>query len=400
MNGVNDERAVLDNIPYSRVFYHAFPGAIISHRGRRYKVHSMTRPPAFADSCSGYKGGTLAAYAKPTSARYTTRPLSRLKITVVKQMERVDVLDERSNDPSADERKEPLIEEVYANADDVQDLELTRGSLAGNGVITVRRTVHGYKKLSPITRVELSRTEISLPPMEFDTFAFWLDTEATFLRSAIKDYDEGVHALSHAILSVAPLFVPSGGSDLNCDHNSFDCTRVVIFDNRAGGSGNCAQLFKHLFVPDGLLEAAIDLMESCSQCRGERNYDGGCPACLHFGQCLKFNQDLNRTAAIHIGRRVLKRIQGTERYKANERQLDQENKDQEQNDAGGHEIPLSPDRRRNVNNVSSPRRNARAKALRFAMEVKPTKEREVILGRPSWPTDGQNGRGGRQVGAD
>jgi DEAD/DEAH box helicase domain-containing protein len=236
--------------------------------------------------------------------------------------------------------------------------------------------------------------------MEFDTFGFWVDTEATYLTSVIKDYDEGVHALSHAILAVAPLFVPSGGSDLNCDHNTYDCTRVMIFDNRAGGSGNCAQLFNHLFVPDGLLEAAIDLMETCSQCRGDWKYDGGCPACLHFGQCLKFNQDLNRTAAIHIGKRMLKRIQSTELYKKNARRLEEESEDLERDSNKDTQVPLSPDRKRKASSFSSPRRDARAKALRNAMEVKPTKEREVVLGRPSWPMDAQNGQGGRQVGAD
>ena len=33
-----DKAAVLDTIPYSRVFYHAYPGAIIMHRGRRLKI--------------------------------------------------------------------------------------------------------------------------------------------------------------------------------------------------------------------------------------------------------------------------------------------------------------------------------------------------------------------------
>lgn len=394
MDGISDERAVLDNIPYSRVFYHAFPGAIITHRGRRFKVQSLTRPPAFANSGSGYNVGTLAAYAKPTSARYATRPLSTMKITVVKQMERVD--DACSPQEESKDIRDIPIDRAYANADDIQDIELTRGSLAGNGVVNVRRNVHGYKKLSPITRKEMSRTEFSLPPMEFDTFAFWLDTDATFLRSVIKDYDEGVHALSHAILSVAPLFVPGGASDLNCDHSVYDCTRIVIFDMRAGGSGNSAQLFKHLFVPDGLLEAAIDLMASCPQCQGDHGYVGGCPACLQFGQCLKFNAFLNRTAAILIGERLLKRIQETERYKKNAEDLQIDHSDGKPR----AELPLSPERRRGKANITSPRRAARAKAFRIAKEVRPTKSCEVVFGRPSWPADSETGPGGRQVDAD
>lgn len=35
LDAIHDEDAVLDTIPYSRVFYHAHPGSILNHRGRR-----------------------------------------------------------------------------------------------------------------------------------------------------------------------------------------------------------------------------------------------------------------------------------------------------------------------------------------------------------------------------
>lgn len=388
MDAVHDQRAVLDNIPYSRIFYHAFPGAIITHRNQRYKVQSMTSPPAFDDSCCGYKGGTFAAYAKPTSARYTTRPLSSMKITIVKQMDRVD--DDNQTSCKTTVKRVVDVNDIYADADKVKS---TQGSLAGNGVLTVCRSVVGYKKLSPITRVEMSRTEFSLPSMQFDTFGFWLDTEASVLRAVIKDYDEGVHALSHAILAVAPLFVPCCGSDLNCDHGHYDCTRVVIFDVRAGGSGICAQLFNHIFVPNGLLDAAIDLMESCSQCRGGFGYEGGCPACLHFGYCISFNLHLNRVAAIQVGKRLLQRVQQTAMYSKNAERLTLENQS-----VPSYNDTCETKDRPSVNTiVASPRRNARARALRNAKEVAPTKERNVVMGRATWPTERENSR---QVDAD
>jgi DEAD/DEAH box helicase domain-containing protein len=285
---------------------------------------------------------------------------------------------------------------VYTS--DVQKAEekrITEGSLAGNGVVNVRRSVHGYKKLSAITRVELSRTELSLPAMEFDTFAFWLDTEASALRCIVKEYDEGVHALSHAILSAAPLFVPCGDSDLNCDHTVYDCTRIVIFDMRAGGSGNCAQLFKHIFVPGGLLHTAVELMENCGHCQEDpdRGYQGGCPACVHFGQCLKFNQHLNRIAAVHIGKRLLKRVEQTTLFKENAARFISEGR----RDGAIERTPLSPES--SGQKLQTPRRKARERALREAKQIKPTKERGVVLGRPSWPTD-EDGPGGRQVQAD
>lgn len=391
MDGIKDERAVMDTIPYSRVFYHAFPGAVIMHRGKKYKVQSMTRPPAFADSCSGYRGGSnLAAYAKPTTARYSTRPLSTMKITVVKQMERLDdqgthlIIRSDCNDWRLAHQP------VLPNTEE----EVIQGSLGGNGVVTVRRNVHGFKKLSTVTRVEISRTELSMPPMEFDTFAFWIDTEATALSQVVKGYDDGVHALSHALLAVAPLFVPCTSADINCDHSHFGCSRIMIFDMRAGGAGTSAQLWKSLFRPNGLLEVAIDLLTNCPSCLRDQDstgYQGGCPACVQSGQCLNFNQYLSRHAALIIAKRMLNRIQATELYIKNI--VDTE--------AGLPDgVSQSPTRSKEPSECHSPRRAAREKAMSEAKDLRSARERQVVVGRPTWPLDNSDGVGGRQVDGD
>jgi DEAD/DEAH box helicase domain-containing protein len=367
MDAVVDEKAVLDTIPYSRVFYHAFPGAIIMHRGRKYKVLSMTRPPPFAASGTGYRGKcSLAAFAKPTTVRYSTRPLSTLKITIVKQMERI----ESSCGPL---KLHPVAETVPAAPDDF--VGSSDGSLAGNGVVTVKRSVHGYKKLSPVTRAEIARTEISLPSMEFDTYALWIDTEAATLASVVSDYDAGVHALSHALLAVASLFVPCASSDLECDHNYIECTRIMLFDLRAGGTGTCAQLWKCIFKPNGLLDAAIDLLENCPSCSSDSDYDGGCPACLQSGHCIKFNQNLSRTAALVIAKRMLNRVKQTTLYKQNCAA------------AGENEDKQTGESRQNSVTFSSPRRAKRATALRDANNLKSARGRQIVVGRPSWPLD-------------
>ena len=229
----------------------------------------MSSPPAFANCNVGYRYNScnLGAFAKPTNAPYSTNALSITLITVVKQLLTVEILsiehktDENST-PSKSERKE-------------FEPDLCTGCVAGSGVVTVKRTVHGYKKLSLVNRVELSRSEISLPPMEYDTNALWIDTEASVLAEYMPDYDKGVHALSHAILAVAPLFVPCNSSDLDCDHSHYACTRVLLFDVRAGGAGTCAQLWKYFFHPDGVLKAAIDLLSECPlECDGG-HYKGG-----------------------------------------------------------------------------------------------------------------------------
>lgn len=96
----------------------------------------MSRPPAFiSENYSCRSSLTLTAFAKPTNAKYCTRPLSNLQINVVKQMESIHL----NENPSCPESS------------------LT---LAGYGEVNIKRQVHGYKKLSLITRQELARTEL------------------------------------------------------------------------------------------------------------------------------------------------------------------------------------------------------------------------------------------------
>lgn len=380
MDQICSEAAVMDTIPYSRVFYHAFPGAIIMHRGRRYKMVSMARPPAFGQ---GFRGTLkLGAFAKPSTHRYYTRPLSNLKITVVKQMERVDTINKSA--PEASQQERPLVEDVSSVYSD----DPTAASFAGCGVVNVKRNVHGYKKLSFVTREELSRSELSLPDMEYDSFAFWIDCDLKVLAPLFSgdNFGYGVHALSHAILAVSPIFVPCVKSDVQCDHSIYHPTRVCIFDARAGGSGICAQLWKFLFIENGILEAAINLMESCSSCADDKGYTGGCPACLQVGECIKFNDYLCKSSGLIIAKHMLKRLKQTDRYLHN-------TKDDKKIEAVDPETPQKLARTSGSPDIGSPRRKARERALRSAKDISGASQRQMVVGRPSWPMDRGEGTG-------
>jgi DEAD/DEAH box helicase domain-containing protein len=198
--------------------------------------------------------------------------------------------------------------------------------------------------------------------MEYDTNACWIDTEASVLAELMPDYDKGVHALSHAILAVAPLFVPCTPSDLDCDHSRYGCTKITLFDVRAGGAGTSAQLWKHIFKPEGVLEAAIDLLSECpSECHKNR-YQGGCPGCIQAVPCINFHEDLCKKTGLLIAKRVLGRIKMTNLYQNNSR------------------ISTALE-------VCSPRRKKRERALRKASDLESARKRSIVVGRPSWPTD-------------
>lgn len=174
--------------------------------------------------------------------------------------------------------------------------------------------------------------------MEFDTHALWLDANASSLRDLVHNFDAGVHALSHALVAVAPIFTPCTTADIDCDHSRFECTRIVLYDSRAGGSGMSHKLFDQL--PE-LLEAALDLLGDCTSCTVETKYDGGCPSCLQSVPCDNFQEDLSRTAALSIGRYLLKRL-----------------KESVANDCGSSRI--------------------------ISEKTSTTKPRDVLIGRPCW----------------
>jgi predicted RNase H-like nuclease len=101
----------------------------------------MNYPPCTGTSSQRINCSTLCAFAKPSNDRFTTRALSTTLITVVRQIQSVD-LDRTNiqNDHSNHLRFEP---------------ELGFGSLAGSGVVSIKKTVHGYKKLSLVNRTEV-----------------------------------------------------------------------------------------------------------------------------------------------------------------------------------------------------------------------------------------------------
>eukprot|EP00957_Ditylum_brightwellii_P189284 14406822-Ditylum_brightwellii.AAC.1 len=230
--------------------------------------------------------------------------------------------------------------------------------------------------------------------MEYDTNALWIDAEASVLSEVMLDYDAGVHALSHALVAVAPLFVPCTSSDLDCDHTRQGCTRILLFDVRAGGAGTTAQLWRHFFQPNGMLSAAINLLEYCPSYCDESGFQGGCPACLQSVPCVIFHQNLSRRAGLHIARRMLGRIQQSELYRHNASAEQSRKKDEEITP-----LPLTPSSPKHCKTPSSstndttPRRLKRERALRNARDLVSAQKRQIVVGRPTWPMDQNEGNG-------
>ena len=258
----------------------------------------MENPPSILGvaSFSSFGSSSLLAFAKPTSLQYSTQPLNTNQITIVNQMGHAESLRGVDADIDDGEKQE----------NEINNRSSGTSAIAGYGSVTVKRSVHGYKKLSHVNRMELSRTSINVPPMEFDTRALWIDADASHLRDVILDYDGGVHALSHALVAVAPLFVACAIADIDCDHSTHSTTQILLYDQRAGGSGVTAQLYSFLL---SALRAAIELLEECTSCYSSKEYDGGCPACLQSVPCDNFHQTISRNAGVLIGNHLVKRLE-------------------------------------------------------------------------------------------
>ena len=415
-DGIKSKKAVLDIISYSRVFYHCFPGAIIMHRARKYKVQSLTKPPNVTGL--GYSTASdLVAYVVPSRVNYTTRALQITGITIVKRIEcivlpkviqtnfaipgeqRSALVESSVNEEEAiafilasrfevvEESKNMLVDSQKNDEEDCSDLQnIEDGPVAGNGVVTVRRQVWGYAKLSPVTRAEMSRTELALPPLEYDTNALWIDAEACALRHCLPRYDHGIHALSHAILAVSPLFTSCSSTDIDCDHSLSDNTKVLIFDTRPGGGTHTTeQIWKQLHL---ILPAALAMLEDCPMCQMEQVYDFGCPSCLQGIPCTNFHDGLSRKAAIVIGRRMLARMQKTEYFMNCASKSHSQARCPHENG-----VPCTPTKKRlqqespPSSSDGTPLKLSRAEALKRCKDLTGAKNRQFVIGRPSWPMD-------------
>ena len=218
-----------------------------------------------------------------------------------------------------------------------------------------------------------------MPSIEYDTFGLYICADPDTLQPMLGElFGPGVHALSHALLAVAPLFAPGlTRSDLECDHSFYGPTQVMLFDERAGGSGCVQRLWPCFFQPgrQNIVAAAIEMLEKCSSCRATGGYDYGCPACLHASSCIKFNMFLSRSAAIVIGKRMLERLQRTDEY----RRSCSERVDK---------CPVSPMDTTEEEKDTTPRRKSRQRAMEKAKEMQSARDRQYVVGRPSWALDG------------
>jgi DEAD/DEAH box helicase domain-containing protein len=139
-----------------------------------------------------------------------------------------------------------------------------------------------YKKIKFYTHENIGFGEISLPPEEMHTTAYWLAL-ADDIRELLRllegedtsfNLSSGLLALSNVLINVVPLYVMCDPQDIRavsevCSSFTGGPT-IYIYDNYPGGVGFSEKMFE---LRRPLLQAAQELILGCG-------CERGCPSCV------------------------------------------------------------------------------------------------------------------------
>ncbi|MBE3112993.1 MAG: DEAD/DEAH box helicase [Actinobacteria bacterium] len=212
-----------------------YEGAIYLHEGEQYAIHRLD-----------YQN--QKAYAEKVKVNYYTDAQTETNIKVLDVFEK----SEESN-----------IEHAY-----------------GEVVITILSAC--YKKIKFYTHENIGFGEISLPPEEMHTTAYWLalaDDSRELLKHLESEgtsfnLSSGLLALSNVLINVVPLYVMCDPQDIRAVsevRSPFTGEPTIyIYDNYPGGVGFSEKMFE---LRRPLLQAAQELILGCG-------CEKGCPSCV------------------------------------------------------------------------------------------------------------------------
>jgi len=212
-----------------------YEGAIYLHEGEQYAIQKLD-----------YQN--QKAYAKRVKVNYYTDAQTETNIKVLEEFERAEELN---------------MEHAY-----------------GEVKITTHTTC--YKKIKFYTHENIGFGEISLPPEEMHTTAYWLslsrDISGLLERqeSEVTSFNisSGLLALANVLINVAPIYVMCDPQDVRAvsEVRSIFTGKptIYIYDNYPGGVGFSEKMFE---LRRDLLQAALELIQGCG-------CEKGCPSCV------------------------------------------------------------------------------------------------------------------------
>ncbi|KNA22801.1 hypothetical protein SOVF_030700 [Spinacia oleracea] len=251
---------VLEEIEESRAFFQVYEGAIYMNQGKTYLVKELGL-------------SSKIAVCQRADVKYYTQTRDYTDIDVI------------GGDLAYQMRASKM---------------QFHGTTALTNSCTVTTTWFGFRQICKRTSKVLDTVDLVLPKYSYESQAVWIRVP-TSLKTAVEQkgfsFRSGLHAASHAILNVVPLYIICDSSDLapecaNPHETRYIPERILLYDQRPGGTGLSMRI-QPLF--NDLLTSALDMLTSC-YC----SEDVGCPNCVQTLACQEYNELLHKDAAIMI----------------------------------------------------------------------------------------------------
>ena len=313
---------IIEEVEASKAFWEVYPGAVYLNQARTFL-------------CKALDTARREATVRLVDVKYFTSTIDHTRVTLV---------DHAGTAVAYPDRPGPATAELPPG----------RRSSAQCSEVDVEVEFTGYNKIWQGSGQVFDTVEMrNLPEVKYRTVAAWIrvpDAARRAAREAGLEFRAGLHAATHALINVLPLYLMASNADVaaECDnphHGHYRPQRLLIYDRHPGGVGIARQAAP-IFVE--LLRAAVELIEGCGcgddavgkSGGGERTSDAidegtyeagrspdpggatdevqevdeveedaesrtGCPGCVHYLSCDQYNAVLDKRAALIVLRATI-----------------------------------------------------------------------------------------------
>ena len=165
--------------------------------------------------------------------------------------------------------------------------------------MNVRSQMTGFRRKHLHDDSVLAIVDCLMPAHEMATIGLEITMDNPSLGpDSIEPWIQGVHALEHLLVGLAPSFVQCETRDLGSTYQppafGLDGGKVYIFDGVPGGIG----------FSEGLLERAVDWYDRVAEQLGACGCEDGCPSCVLSAWCPSGNDRISRRNGLVVARFV------------------------------------------------------------------------------------------------
>jgi len=246
----NTDGSALGEIDFMRCFKECHPGAVYLHRGKTWLINDLD-----------LESHEVTAVRK--NVNYFTRTMGNKTTEILKTYESAEMHNFR----------------------------------VSFGFLRVTDTVTGFQRRLVAGQKLISREQLDLPPLVFETEGLWIEIpEAVQKRIEREQYHfmGGIHALEHGAISIFPLLVLCDRNDVggiaHPFHEQISKAAVFIYDGYPGGVGLARKAFEKI---EELLHLTQRTISGCP-------CELGCPSCVHSPKCGSGNRPIDKQSALEI----------------------------------------------------------------------------------------------------